>query len=123
VFIPKCRRKTLFGHIRRNLGEVFHKLAAQKESRIEEGHIQLDHVHMLIMIPPKYAVSQVVGFIRGKSAIYIAVVWRKETKFRRPKLLGSRVFRLHGRARRSGDPGLHKNQEAEDNRLDQLKLW
>jgi putative transposase len=75
VFIPKCRRKTLFGHIRRNLGEVFHKLAAQKESRIEEGHIQPDHVHMLIMIPPKYAVSQVVGFIKGKSAIYIARVY------------------------------------------------
>jgi putative transposase len=69
VFIPKCRRKTLFGQIRQHLGEVFRKLAAQKESRIEEGHLQPDHVHMLISIPPKYAVSQVVGYIKGKSAI------------------------------------------------------
>jgi putative transposase len=72
VFIPKCRRKTLFGQIRQHLGEVFHKLAAQKESRIEQGRLQPDHVHMLISIPPKYAVSQVVGFIKEKSAIYIA---------------------------------------------------
>jgi putative transposase len=67
VFIPKCRRKTLFGQLRQHLGEVFHRLAAQKESRIEEGHLQPDHVHMLISIPPKYAVSQVVGFIKGKA--------------------------------------------------------
>src|SRR5215467_11040771 len=75
VFIPKCRRKTLFGQIRQHLGEVFHKLAGQKESRIEEGHLQPDHVHMLISIPPKYAVSQVIGFIKGKSAIHIARVY------------------------------------------------
>ena len=66
MFIPKCRRKTIFGQIRRHLGEVFHKLGAQKESRIEEGHLQPDHVHMLISIPPKYAVSQVVGFIKER---------------------------------------------------------
>jgi putative transposase len=67
VFIPKCRRKTLFGQIRQHLGEVFHKLAAQKESRIEEGHLRPDHVHMLISIPPKYAVSQVVGLSRERA--------------------------------------------------------
>ena len=61
--------------IRADLGEVFHKLAAQKEIRIEEGHLQPDHVHMLISIPPKYAVSQVVGFIKRKSAIHIARVY------------------------------------------------
>jgi putative transposase len=55
VFIPKCRRKTLYGTLRQHLGEVFRKLAAQKESRIEEGHLLPDHVHMLIAIPPKYA--------------------------------------------------------------------
>ena len=79
VFIPKCRRKTIFGtifgQIRQHLGEVFRKLVAQKESRIEEGHLQPDHVHMLISIPPKYAVSQVVGYIKGKSAIHIARVY------------------------------------------------
>jgi putative transposase len=72
VFIPKYRRKALFGQIRKELGEVFHRLAEQKESRIEEGHLMPDHVHMMLSIPPKYAVSQVVGYIKGKSAIHIA---------------------------------------------------
>jgi putative transposase len=72
VFIPKYRRKKVYGEIRRYLGELFHDLARQKECRIEEGHLRSDHVHMLISIPPKYAVSQVVGFIKGKSAIAIA---------------------------------------------------
>ena len=70
IFIPKCRRKALYGQLRRHLGEVIRKLAEQKESRVEEGHLMPDHVHMMIAIPPKYAVSQVVGFINGKSAIY-----------------------------------------------------
>src|SRR6202050_3077982 len=74
VFIPKCRRKTLYAELRRHLGEVFRKLAQQKESRIEEGDLMPDHVHMMISIPPKYAVSQVVGFIKGKSAIHLARV-------------------------------------------------
>ena len=74
VFIPKCRRKTLFAELRRHLGEVFRRLAMQKESRIEEGRLMPDYVHMMISIPPKYAVSQVVGFIKGKSAIYVARV-------------------------------------------------
>ena len=69
VFIPKCRRKTLYVQLRQYLGEVLRKLAGQKESRIEEGHLMPDHVHMMISIPPKYAVSQVIGFIKGKSAI------------------------------------------------------
>jgi putative transposase len=69
VFIPKRRRRTLYEQLRRHLGEVFRKLAEQKESRIEEGHLMVDHVHMMIAIPPKYSVSQVIGFIKGKSAI------------------------------------------------------
>ena len=72
IFIPKYRKKKLFGQIRKNLGELFHDLARQRESRIEEGHLLVDHIHMLVSIPPKYAVSQVVGFIKGKSAIAIA---------------------------------------------------
>jgi putative transposase len=72
VFIPKCRRKALYEGLRRDLGEVFRDLARQRESRIEEGHLMPDHVHMLISIPPKYSVAQVVGYIKGKSAIYIA---------------------------------------------------
>ena len=75
VFIPKCRRRTLYGDLRQHLGEVFRQLALQKESRVEEGHLLPDHVHMLIAIPPKYAVAQVVGFIKGKSAIHLARVY------------------------------------------------
>ena len=75
VFIPKCRRKALYQELRRYLGEVFRKLALQKESKVEEGHLMPDHVHMLLSIPPKYAVSQVVGFIKGKSAIHLARVY------------------------------------------------
>jgi len=74
VFIPKCRRKVWYGELRRHLGEGFRRLAEQKESRIEEGPLLPDHVHMMIAIPPKYAVSQVVGFIKGKSAIHVARV-------------------------------------------------
>ena len=72
VFIPKYRKQRIFGEIRRELGEVFRRLAEQRESRIEEGHLQADHVHMMISIPPKYSVSQVIGYIKGKSAIHIA---------------------------------------------------
>jgi putative transposase len=61
VFIPKCRRKALFGKLRPHLGKVLRELARQKECEIEEGHLLIDHVHMLMTIPPKYAVSQVVG--------------------------------------------------------------
>ena len=75
IFIPKRRRRTLYGELRKHLGEVFRKLAAQKESQIVEGHLMPDHVHMMIAIPPKYAVSQVIGFIKGKSAIHLARVY------------------------------------------------
>lgn len=74
VFIPKYRRKRLFGAIRKELVEVFRRLARQKECEIEEGHLMPDHVHMMISIPPKYAVAQVVGYLKGKSAIHIARV-------------------------------------------------
>ena len=72
VFIPKYRKKRIFGALRRDLGDVFRKLAEQKESRIEEGHLMPDRVHMLISIPPKYAVSSVVGYVKGKSAMHSA---------------------------------------------------
>lgn len=72
VWIPKCRKKKLYGQLRQDLGNVFRELARQKECQIEEGHLLRDHVHILISVPPKYAVSQVIGFIKGKSAIHIA---------------------------------------------------
>ena len=72
VWIPKCRKKMLYGELRKHLGDVFRDLALQRESRILEGHLMGDHLHMLVFIPPKYAVSQVVGYLKGKSAIHIA---------------------------------------------------
>ena len=82
VLIPKCRKKAIFGVIKRRLGEVFHELARRRESKIEEGHLMPDHVHMLISIPPKYSVAEVIGFIKGKSSIWIAQnVERKARNF------------------------------------------
>lgn len=75
VWIPKYRKKRLFGELRQHLGEVFRELAQQKECRVEEGHLLPDHVHMLLSIPPKYSVSSVIGFMKGKSAIHIARVF------------------------------------------------
>ena len=71
VFIPKRRKKMIFGAIRKHLGQVLHELAIQKECQIVEGHLMQDHVHMCISIPPKHSVSYVVGYIKGKSAISI----------------------------------------------------
>jgi putative transposase len=124
VFIPKCRRKTLFGQIRQHLGEVFRKLAAQKESRIEEGHLQVDHVHMLISIPPKYAVSQVVGFIKGKSAIHIARVYGERKRNFVGQSFWARGFFVSTVGRDETVIREYiRSHEAEDHRLEQLSLW
>ena len=72
VWIPKFRKKVLYGQLREHMGEILRELARQKESRVVEGHLIPDHIHMLISIPPKYAVASVVGFIKGKSAIHLA---------------------------------------------------
>ncbi|MCB1116060.1 MAG: IS200/IS605 family transposase [Chlamydiia bacterium] len=72
VFIPKCRKKLLYGKVRKFLGPLFHELAGQRRSTIIEGHMVQDHVHMLIKIPPKYSVAEVVGYLKGKSAIAVA---------------------------------------------------
>ena len=109
MFIPKCRRKTLYAELRKHLGEVFRKLAQQKESRIEEGHLMPDHVHMMISIPPKYAVSQVIGFIKGKSAIHLArvsaILWGSISGH-------EGTSSLDRRSRRSGDTGVHQKPGA-----------
>lgn len=75
VFIPKCRRKSLFASLRPSLGSVLRDLALQKECCVEEGHLMPDHVHMLIAIPPKCSVASVVGYIKGKSSIWVARNW------------------------------------------------
>jgi putative transposase len=81
VFVPKRRRKAIFGHIRRQLGAVFHSWAKQKECQIVEGHLMPDHVHLCIAIPPKHPVASVIGFLKGKSAIAIARMSGKERNF------------------------------------------
>ena len=78
VFVPKRRRKAIFGQARRQLGAIFHALARQKECQIIEGHLMPDHVHMCIAIPPKHPVASVIGFLKGKSAIAIARLCGKE---------------------------------------------
>ena len=72
IFIPKWRKKQIYGHLRKDLGTVLRELARHKESEVLEGHLMGDHVHMLVSIPPKFSVAQVVGYIKGKSAISIA---------------------------------------------------
>jgi putative transposase len=72
IFIPKWRKKGIYGQLRKDLGSIFRELALHRDSKIEEGHLMTDHVHMLVSIPPKYSVAQVVGYIKGKSAIHIA---------------------------------------------------
>ena len=81
VFIPKRRRKVLFGRVRRQLGEIFHALARQKEWQIIEGHLKPDHVHICLAIPPKYPVASVIGFLKGKSAIAVARLCGREQNF------------------------------------------
>ena len=124
VFIPKCRRRTLYGELRRHLGDVFRQLARQKESRIEEGHLLSDHVHMLIAIPPKYAVAQVVGFIKGKSAIHLARVYGERKRNFVGQHFWARGYFVStvGRDERVIREYIQK-QEQEDARLDQLGLW
>ena len=123
VFIPKYRRKAIFGQIRRELGDVFRRLASQKESVIEEGHLMPDHVHMMISIPPKYAVSPVIGFIKGKSAIHIARVYAGK----RRNYVGQHFWARGYFASTVGrDEQVIREyiryQEAEDRRIDQLNL-
>ena len=123
VFIPKCRRKVLYQGIRQELGTVFRSLAEQWECKVEEGHLMPDHVHMLLSVPPKYSVSNVMGFIKGKSAIHIARVYAG----RRRNFVGQHFW-----ARGYWVSTVGKNeaavrqyiqdQEKADKRLEQLEL-
>ena len=124
IFIPKCRRKTLYGELRRHLGDVFRRLAEQKECRVEEGHLMMDHVHMMISIPPKYSVAQVIGYIKGKSAIHLARVYGE----RKRNFVGQNFWaRGYFVSTVGRDETMVREyircQEEEDRRLDNLKLW
>jgi len=124
IFIPKYRRKVLYGQLRRHLGEVIRKLAEQKESRVEEGHLMPDHVHMMIAIPPKYAVSQVVGFIKGKSAIYLARNYGERSRNFVGQHFWARGYFVSTVGRDEEIIREYiRHQEEEDKRLDQMQLW
>jgi len=124
VWIPKYRKKKLYKELRQYLGEMLRDLAVQKECTIEEGHLMSDHVHMLVSIPPKYSVAQIVGFLKGKSAISIA-----RTYFGRKKNFTGQHFWARGYhvSTVGRDEAMIReyirHQEAEDQRIDQLALF
>jgi putative transposase len=120
----KISEKILYGQLRKNLGEVFHELARQKESKIVEGHLQPDNVHMLISIPPKYSVSQVVGNIIGKSAIYIARTYLGQKKNYTGMLFGARGYFVSTvGADEEVVRAYIQDREKEDHRVEQLSLF
>ena len=124
VFIPKYRKKVLFGAIRREVGPVLRDLARHRESRVEEGHTMPDHIHMLLSIPPKYSVAQVVGYLKGKSAIHIARTYRGRDKNFTGESFWARGYFVSTVGRDEVKIREYiRNQEKEDVRLDQLKLF
>ena len=124
VWIPKYRKKKLFKELRQELGQVLRELAQQKESEIIEGHLLPDHVHILISIPPKYSVAQIVGYLKGKSAIHIA----RTSGGRKQNFTGQHFWARGyyvstvGRAEETIRAYI-KQQEEADQRQDQLRLF
>jgi putative transposase len=124
AWIPKYRRKAIYEQLRRYLGSTFRELAIQKESQVIEGHLRIDHVHMLISIPPKYAVAQVVGFIKGKSAIHVARNFMGHRKNFTGQHFWARGYDVStvGRDEATIREYIRK-QEQEDRRLDQINMF
>jgi len=124
IWIPKYRKKTLFGQLRKYLGQVFKELARSRESEVIEGHMLSDHVHMLISIPPKYSVAQVIGFIKGKSAIHVARNYMGQRRNFTGHQFWARGYYVStvGRDEKTIREYI-KAQEEEDRRLDQLNLF
>jgi len=124
VWVPKYRKAILYGHLRKYLGEIFRDLALQKESQIHEGHLMGDHVHMMISIPPKYSVSQVVGCIKGKSAINIARRYMGHERNFTGQHFWARGYYVStaGRDEEVVRKYIQKQQEF-DQKLDQLKMF
>ena len=123
VFIPKCRRKVLYQGIRQELGRVFRSLAEQWECKVEEGHLMPDHVHMLLSVPPKYSVSNVMGFIKGKSAIHIARVYAGRRRNYVGQHFWARGYWVSTVGKNEAAVRQYiQDQEKEDKRLEQLEL-
>ena len=124
IWIPKYRKKSIFGDLRKFLGEIFRELAKQKECTVIEGHLMPDHVHILLSIPPKYSVAQIVGFIKGKSAIQIA----RNFQGRKKNFVGQNFWARGYYVSTVGKDeaavrAYIQHQEKEDKRLDQLNLF
>lgn len=121
VWIPKYRRKKLYENIRKDLSQEIKRLAQCKECKILEGHMMADHVHILIEIPPKYSVSQVVGYIKGKSAIYIARKYGERSRYFSGQNFWARGYFVSTVGR--NEEVIRKyiqNQEADDIKTDQI---
>lgn len=71
VFAPKYRRQIIYGKIKRDVGKILRELCERKGVEIVEAECCIDHIHMLVRIPPKYSVSEVMGFLKGKSSLMI----------------------------------------------------
>ena len=124
TWIPKYRKKTIYEGLRKHLGEVFRELARQKECEVHEGHCISDHVHMMISIPPKYAVAQIIGYIKGKSAIHIARNYFGRKENFTGQHFGARGYHVSTIGR--DEEAIRKyirDHEKEDKRLDQLELF
>jgi putative transposase len=122
VYIPKKRKKRIFGALRKHLGEVLHELAGHKESKIVEGHLMPDHVHMCISIPPKYSMSSVVGYIKGKSAIQIARQFGRKQNFTGENFWARGYFVSTVGLDEAMVRAYIRHQEQVDERYDQMKL-
>jgi putative transposase len=124
VWIPKYRKKVIYGQLRKELGPILHELARQKECVIEEGHMMTDHVHMLISIPPKYAVAQVIGFIKGKSTIQIARhFFGKRRNYTGEKFWARGYFASTVGIDEHVVRSYIRHQENEDKRYEQMRLF
>ena len=124
VFIPKYRRKGLYQQLRKHLGEVFRELCRQRECVVLEGHLMVDHVHMLVSVPPKYSVSQVLGYIKGKSAIHIARTYEGRKRNFVGMHFWARGYWVStvGRDEQAVRKYIQE-QEKQDQRLDQLQMF
>lgn len=123
VWIPKYRKKMLYGQIRKELGPILEVLARQKGSEVVEGRLVADHAHTLISIPPKYAFAQVIGFLKGKSAIWVSRMCGRQRNF-----IGQNFWARGYCASTTGLDGdvvrAHtKRQEDEGKKLDQLRMF
>ena len=123
VWIPKYRKKALFKELRQELGPVLRELARQRECEIEEGHLLVDHVHILISIPPKHAVSQGVGYLKGKSAIWVARHYGRKRNFSGQHFWARGYYVSTVGRDEAAIREYIRQQEAEDRRQDQLRLF